>query len=183
MGGCCSCTAAGQASRCPILKILALANDSPLTPPPQKKHTHTTNTNSRSEDCTIVIDASAGCGSAFPCAVTVTATGETESGYDKLSIWKVTDGTNPTAALLNTANRVSVELSGIINSNLTVASPTGLFIVRFTSDSSVTGAGWAVTWAATPHASTASGRCANRTVTGAEGSVTDGSGDLFYLDK
>lgn len=92
-----------------------------------------------------MVDVRAGCVT-LPCAITVTATGDTEGNYDYLSIWKVTDLNNPTAALLNTANRVSALLSGTIDSTLTVSSPTGFFLVKFTSDGVVTRPGWTVTW-------------------------------------
>ena len=131
-----------------------------------------------SEDCTVVIDASAGCGGVFPCNVSVAVAGATEANADTVGIWRVTDRSAPLAALSVSTNRITL-LSGPLAYNATHASPTGVFLIRFTSNAAVTAAGWAASWRALPTPK----YCTSRTLTAATGTVEDGSGALPYGNK
>ena len=55
----------------------------------------------------------------------------------------------PTSALAALDNRIAL-LSGPLAYNATHASPTGMFLIRFTSNATVTSVGWAVSWRALP---------------------------------
>ena len=135
-----------------------------------------------SEDCTVVIDASAGCGGVFPCNVSFAVTGATEKGYDFVSIWRVPNRSAPLAALSGRSNLIT-ELDGTLAYNATHSSPTGMFLIRFTSDEGVTDAGWAASWRALPPPPPSPKYCTNRTLTAASRTVEDGSGALPYGNK
>ena len=132
-----------------------------------------------SEDCTVVVDASAGCGGFFPCNVSVAVAGSTEATADSFAIWRVPDSSTPALSVL--ANRIAL-LNGTLTYNATHASPTSVFLVRFTSNAAVTAAGWAVSCRALPPQPSPK-YCMNRTVTAVTGTLEDGSGSLPYGNK
>ena len=103
----------------------------------------------RSEDCIVVIDASAGCGGVFLCNISVAVAGAKRQAYDFISIWRFPNRSAPLAALSVGTNRIT-ELSGPLAYNATHASPTGMFLIRCTSDGDVTGTGWTASWRAIP---------------------------------
>lgn len=139
----------------------------------------------RSEDCTFVVDAFAGCGGRTPCSVRITLSGETEQDWDFVSVWRVPDRANPTAALRDASNRVA-NLSGTLRYDQTVSTSTGMVLIRFTSDEEVNAAGWTATWSASaapppsPSPPPSGGFCVSRTVVGGSGTITDGSGSSDY---
>ena len=112
--------------------------------------------------------------------------GATELNNDTVAIWRVTDRAAPLAALNTPANRIAL-LSGTLAYNGTHASPTGFFLIRFTSNAAVTAAGWSASWQAVapppPPPPVTPKFCTNRTLTAAEGIVEDGSGALPYGNK
>ena len=148
----------------------------PLTSTPHRPPT-------RSETCIIVINATAGCGGVFPCNVTVAVAGATEASFDFVTIWRVTDRAAPLAALNSFVNRLAM-LSGPLAYNVTHVLPTGMFLIRFTSNPTVTAAGWSASWQAIlPPPPPGTKLCTNRTLTAASGTVEDGSGALPYGNK
>ena len=134
-----------------------------------------------SEDCIIVVDASVGCGGVFPCNVSVALAGTTEANADTVGIWRVPDRSAPLAALSAVANRVAL-LSGPLAYNASHANPTGVLLIRFTSNAAVTAAGWAASWRALPPPPSPK-YCTSSTLTAANGTVEDGSGSLPYGNK
>ena len=148
----------------------------PLTSTPHRAPT-------RSETCTIVVNPTAGCGGVFPCNVTVAVAGATEASFDFVTIWRVTDRAAPLAALNTPANRITL-LSGPLAYNSSHASPTGMFLIRFTSNAAVTAAGWSASWRSTPPPPPPGVKyCTDRTLAAASGTVEDGSGALPYGNK
>ena len=134
-----------------------------------------------SEECTVVVDASSGCGGVFPCNVSVAVAGETEANGDTVGIWRVPDRSAPLAALSVSTNRI-ILLSGPLAYNASHASPTGMFLIRFSSNAAMPAAGWAASWRALPEPLSPK-HCTNRTLTVANGTMEDGSGSLPYGNK
>lgn len=101
-----------------------------------------------SQDCTYVVDASPGCAGHYPCNVSLVITGETEQDRDYVSVWRVTNRTDPTAgtfAMDAEANRIAL-LSGQLRYNQTLSTPTGMLVVNFMSDPFGTASGWEASW-------------------------------------
>ena len=88
------------------------------------------------------------------------------------------DPARPLAALGSDSNKVTYQ-SGSLSYSSSFSIPAGVFLVRFTSDASETRAGWSFSWAAAP----VSKFCTNRTFTGADGTVEDGSGTGDYGNR